>query len=73
MPTVQVPPEASELLQEIANSVFKSKKTIVVTGAGISTNSGIPVGSPSLRPCLFPSTLADFFSRIFARRMDYTR
>jgi len=43
MPTVHVTPESTLLLQELANSLFKAKKVVVVTGAGISTNSGIPV------------------------------
>ncbi|KAL2753136.1 hypothetical protein ACRALDRAFT_1083581 [Sodiomyces alcalophilus JCM 7366] len=42
MPTAHVLPEADELLQQVASSLFKSKKIVVVTGAGISTNSGIP-------------------------------
>lgn len=43
MPTVQISPGASELLQDVADRLGKSKKVVVVTGAGISTNSGIPV------------------------------
>lgn len=43
MPTIQVSPDADELLQSVANGILKSRKIIVVTGAGISTNSGIPV------------------------------
>ncbi|KAK8042852.1 Hercynylcysteine S-oxide lyase [Apiospora phragmitis] len=42
MPTVQVSPDASELLQDVANRLAKSRKVVVITGAGISTNSGIP-------------------------------
>ncbi|KAK7996816.1 hypothetical protein PG989_004856 [Apiospora arundinis] len=42
MPTVQVAPDASELLQDVANRLAKSRKVVVITGAGISTNSGIP-------------------------------
>ncbi|EGY17091.1 hst3 protein [Verticillium dahliae VdLs.17] len=42
MPTIQVSPDADELLQSVANGILKSRKIIVVTGAGISTNSGIP-------------------------------
>jgi NAD-dependent SIR2 family protein deacetylase len=42
MPTVHVTP-GSDLLQDIANALHKAKKVVVVTGAGISTNSGIPV------------------------------
>lgn len=43
MPTSQVLPGSAELLQEIADALWKAKKVVVVTGAGISTNSGIPV------------------------------
>ncbi|KAK4112805.1 hypothetical protein N656DRAFT_829078 [Canariomyces notabilis] len=42
MPTTHVEPGAEALLQEIANSVWKARKIVVITGAGISTNSGIP-------------------------------
>ncbi|KUI68149.1 NAD-dependent histone deacetylase HST3 [Cytospora mali] len=42
MPTVHVQAGSSADLQEIANSLFKAKKVVVITGAGISTNSGIP-------------------------------
>ncbi|KAK8052198.1 Hst3 protein [Apiospora rasikravindrae] len=42
MPTVQISPDASELLQVVANRLVKSRKVVVITGAGISTNSGIP-------------------------------
>ncbi|OIW32760.1 DHS-like NAD/FAD-binding domain-containing protein, partial [Coniochaeta ligniaria NRRL 30616] len=42
MPTVHVTPGSDLLLQDIANSLHKAKKVVVVTGAGISTNSGIP-------------------------------
>ncbi len=43
MPTSHVMPESAERLQEIADALWKAKKVLVVTGAGISTNSGIPV------------------------------
>lgn len=43
MPTIHVKPECDLHLQDIANALFKAKKVVVVTGAGISTNSGIPV------------------------------
>ncbi|KAG7288314.1 hypothetical protein NEMBOFW57_007845 [Staphylotrichum longicolle] len=42
MPTTHVEPGCDPLLQEIANALWKSRKVVVVTGAGISTNSGIP-------------------------------
>ncbi|KAK1959890.1 Hst3 protein [Colletotrichum sublineola] len=42
MPTTQVTPAEDVLLQAIADSLFKARKVVVITGAGISTNSGIP-------------------------------
>ncbi|KAM3508797.1 hypothetical protein MY11210_006583 [Beauveria gryllotalpidicola] len=42
MPTAHVGPSSGELLQDIAESLLKARKIVVVTGAGISTNSGIP-------------------------------
>ncbi|KAL0466307.1 hypothetical protein QR685DRAFT_451054 [Neurospora intermedia] len=42
MPTTHVEPNSEALLQEIANSLYKARKVVVITGAGISTNSGIP-------------------------------
>ncbi|KAM0425085.1 hypothetical protein ACHAPT_009645 [Fusarium lateritium] len=42
MPTTHVGPESQDALQDIANGLLKARKVIVVTGAGISTNSGIP-------------------------------
>ncbi|TPX07973.1 uncharacterized protein E0L32_010304 [Thyridium curvatum] len=42
MPTAHVTPESGDLLQDIADCLSKSRKVVVVTGAGISTNSGIP-------------------------------
>jgi len=43
MPTINVDPGSDLALQEIADTLGKSRKVIVVTGAGISTNCGIPV------------------------------
>jgi NAD-dependent histone deacetylase SIR2 len=43
MPTLHVTPGETDALQSIANALGKARKVIVVTGAGISTNSGIPV------------------------------
>lgn len=43
MPTIHVQAGSAADLQEIADSLFKAKKVVVITGAGISTNSGIPV------------------------------
>ncbi|KAL2163917.1 hypothetical protein VTH06DRAFT_3129 [Thermothelomyces fergusii] len=42
MPTTYVAPGCDPLLQDIANTLWKSRKIVVITGAGISTNSGIP-------------------------------
>ncbi|KAF8544932.1 DHS-like NAD/FAD-binding domain-containing protein [Trichophaea hybrida] len=42
MPIITVTPSCSRQLQSVADSVARSKKIIVVTGAGISTNCGIP-------------------------------
>lgn len=46
MPTIQVGPASEKELQEIADTMGKSRKVVVVTGAGISTNCGIPVSFP---------------------------
>ena len=43
MPIVTVDATSEEHLQEIASSIAKSRKIVVITGAGISTNCGIPV------------------------------
>ncbi|KAF6844255.1 NAD-dependent histone deacetylase HST3 [Colletotrichum musicola] len=42
MPTTQVTPTEDALLQGIADALLKARKIVVITGAGISTNSGIP-------------------------------
>ncbi|KAI1206089.1 DHS-like NAD/FAD-binding domain-containing protein [Annulohypoxylon truncatum] len=42
MPILEVKPTSSELLQHVANSLGKARKVVIITGAGISTNSGIP-------------------------------
>jgi hypothetical protein len=47
MPTIEVGPGSDLELQQIADAMGKSKRVIVVTGAGISTNCGIPVSCPS--------------------------
>ena len=46
MPLREVLPEDDRALQSIADSLAKSHKHLLVTGAGISTSCGIPV-SPS--------------------------
>jgi NAD-dependent SIR2 family protein deacetylase len=46
MPTINVGPSSGEELQQIADALGKSRKVVVVTGAGISTNCGIPVSRP---------------------------
>ena len=43
MPTQHVEPQMEERLMDVANALLKARKVVVVTGAGISTNSGIPV------------------------------
>lgn len=43
MPITTIADGDTRLLVEIADSIARSKKAIVVTGAGISTNCGIPV------------------------------
>lgn len=43
MPTINVSANSTAELQEIADILAKSRKVVVVTGAGISTNVGIPV------------------------------
>jgi hypothetical protein len=40
-----VRPDSEIELRKIANAVVDSGSVIVVTGAGISTNAGIPVGA----------------------------
>ncbi|KAK5652882.1 hypothetical protein OQA88_9548 [Cercophora sp. LCS_1] len=42
MPTTHVEPASESHLHEIATALWKSRKVVVITGAGISTNSGIP-------------------------------
>jgi hypothetical protein len=46
MPTQHIQPVSGDHLQDVANALLKARKVVVVTGAGISTNSGIPVGLP---------------------------
>ncbi|KAI0015736.1 hypothetical protein F4780DRAFT_46500 [Xylariomycetidae sp. FL0641] len=42
MPVSHVTPSSAALLQEIADTLAKARKMVIITGAGISTNSGIP-------------------------------
>ncbi|KAI1490109.1 hypothetical protein F5X96DRAFT_571418 [Biscogniauxia mediterranea] len=42
MPTIQVSSTDSTLLQNVADVLGKARKMVIITGAGISTNSGIP-------------------------------
>lgn len=79
MPTTHVEPSSGELLQDIANSLLKARKVVVVTGAGISTNSGIPVRErdscsvPLCRAAREPFTNNAAIDRTFDLKMDYTR
>lgn len=43
MPLLHVQAGSADQLQDIADALWKARKVVVVTGAGISTNSGIPV------------------------------
>lgn len=43
MAIVEVSEGDNRQLQNIANTLAAAKKVVVVTGAGISTNCGIPV------------------------------
>lgn len=43
MPIAEIDKEDNRQLQNIANILASSKKVVVITGAGISTNCGIPV------------------------------
>jgi hypothetical protein len=45
MPTTNVRPDCGQWLQDIADTLAKSRKVVVITGAGISTSCGIPVSS----------------------------
>lgn len=47
MPTTHVRANGGVELQHIADVLAKSRKVVVITGAGISTNCGIPVSLPS--------------------------
>lgn len=53
MPIIQVEAGDNRQQQNIANILASSKRVVVVTGAGVSTNCGIPVGFIIFLPCLF--------------------
>lgn len=53
MPTLHVPAGSTDHLQSIADALWKAKKVVVITGAGISTNSGIPVSTCSIHRRVF--------------------
>lgn len=75
MPTRHVNAGSVHELQQIADDLGKSRKVIVVTGAGISTNCGIPVSRTlvliSAREKICESRLT--YNRTFAQRMGCTR
>ena len=48
MAILEVTSENNRQLQNIANALAAAKKVVVLTGAGISTNCGIPVSPRSL-------------------------
>lgn len=45
MPLLHVQAGSADQLQDIADALWKARKVVVITGAGISTNSGIPVSA----------------------------
>ena len=45
MTVLEVGKDDSRQLQNVANVLGRSKKIVVITGAGISTNCGVPVSS----------------------------
>ncbi|EQK99884.1 SIR2 superfamily [Ophiocordyceps sinensis CO18] len=42
MPTQHVEPQSAQHLDHVSNSLLRARRVVVITGAGISTNSGIP-------------------------------
>ncbi|KAM4066223.1 sir2 family protein [Hirsutella rhossiliensis] len=42
MPTQHVEPQSDNHLDDVSNSLLRARRVVVITGAGISTNSGIP-------------------------------
>ena len=71
MPTIHVRPEVDLHMQEVADTMGKSKKVVVVTGAGISTNCGIPVGC--FNPVQLLVSVADTLLRISVQKMGCIR
>jgi hypothetical protein len=69
MPTTQVGPGSSLELQDIADTLGRARKVVVITGAGISTNCGIPVsgGQTARRRALLTRN-----QRTFVRKMACT-
>ncbi len=51
MPILEITKDDNRQLQNVANTLASAKKIVVITGAGISTNCGIPVSS---RPLYIP-------------------
>ena len=58
MAILEVTKEDNRQLQNVANILASSKKVVVVTGAGISTNCGIPVGHCQQPWCFMLNTHA---------------
>jgi hypothetical protein len=56
-------PEHRHLLSTISTHISKSKRSVIVTGAGISCNAGIPVHACSK---------TQLTGRTFAHKMGYT-
>ena len=71
MPTIHVRPEVDFHMQEVADTIGKSKKVVVVTGAGISTNCGIPVSY--FNPVQSLVFAANTLHRIFVQKMGCIR
>jgi hypothetical protein len=58
-------PEHRHLLSTLSTHISRSKRSIIITGAGISCNAGIPVPTPHIFHTID-------HSRIFVHKMDYT-
>jgi hypothetical protein len=64
---------ARRVLSEVNVKIVKAKKILVVSGAGISCSSGIPVSSLfTVHYRTRRSYTYDYESRIFALKMGYT-